>query len=125
MGRPTVYSEELADIICDRIADGESLRAICSDEDMPARSTVRKWSHDNPSFSAQYARAYEEQADHHAELVEEVAYDPELTTDEKRVRIDAHKWRAGQQSRKWGNKQQVEHSGSVGIGTALDALPDD
>ncbi len=42
-GRPTLYTEELGRLICDRLANGETLRAICSSGEMPAESTVRNW----------------------------------------------------------------------------------
>lgn len=58
LGRPSKYSDELARGICERLSAGESLRAICRDEDMPAESTVRGWVIDNrEGFSAQYVRA--------------------------------------------------------------------
>lgn len=62
-GRPTDYTQETADIICERLADGESLRTICDDEDMPARSTVFRWLSLHKEFSDQYARAKEVQAE--------------------------------------------------------------
>jgi hypothetical protein len=34
-GRPSDYCAEIAMTICDRLADGESLRAICADAEMP------------------------------------------------------------------------------------------
>lgn len=40
MGRPTIYSEELALAICTRIAGGETLRSICEDAGMPDKSTI-------------------------------------------------------------------------------------
>lgn len=63
MAGVTTYSEAIADAICERIADGESLRDICQSDDMPARSTVFKWLSEQPSFSDRYTRAREEQAD--------------------------------------------------------------
>jgi hypothetical protein len=48
--------------VCRRLAGGESLRAICRDEGMPACSAVRQWALDNrEGFAAQYAQAREEQ----------------------------------------------------------------
>lgn len=43
MGRPTKYSEPLAEKLCERIAGGESLIQICKDSKMPSRSTVFNW----------------------------------------------------------------------------------
>ena len=42
-GRPSLYTEVLAAQICRRLAEGETLRAICRDPGMPAISTVMGW----------------------------------------------------------------------------------
>ena len=62
MGRPDSFSQQTADLICERLADGESLRSICRSEDMPGRTTVFKWLRELPAFADQYARAREAQA---------------------------------------------------------------
>jgi hypothetical protein len=57
-GRPTVYSQRIADQICDRLAEGEQLDVICSDPGMPPASTVRRWACEGREpFSSRYARA--------------------------------------------------------------------
>lgn len=72
-GRPSGYSQELADTICARLAEGESLRSVCRDDAMPAMSSIFKWMREHPEFSNQYARAKEESADAMAEDVLEIA----------------------------------------------------
>lgn len=59
-GRPSRYTQEIGEIICDRLMDGETLRQICRDEDMPDERTVRRWAA-NPEheFSPHYTRARE------------------------------------------------------------------
>ena len=42
-GRPTSYKAEIAERILQMIMDGMSLREICSQPDMPARSTIHLW----------------------------------------------------------------------------------
>lgn len=42
-GRPTIYTRTILNKICARIEVGESLRSICLDDAMPARSTVHRW----------------------------------------------------------------------------------
>jgi hypothetical protein len=37
------YDVEIAETICERLVNGESLRAICADPAMPARATVFRW----------------------------------------------------------------------------------
>lgn len=43
MGRPTLFTDELALEICERIANGRSLRSVCLDKDMPHMATVMRW----------------------------------------------------------------------------------
>lgn len=52
MGRPTLFTDELALEICERIANGRSLRSVCLDKDMPAMSTVMDWLNNNDDFSS-------------------------------------------------------------------------
>lgn len=139
-GRPSEYNETVAAAITERIADGESLRSICSDEAMPAKSTVFKWLSQNKDFADQYARAREEQAETLASEIVAIA-DEECTTvradkhpgtkadgesgdvevvfdstavARNRLRVDARKWVAAKLKPKvYGDK--VEHSGAVGI----------
>ena len=58
-GRPSKYTRKLTDGICRRMANGETLSAICRDEKMPAKSTVNLWiANDKDGFSDRYAKAY-------------------------------------------------------------------
>ena len=57
MARPTTYNEEIASLICGRMAEGESLRSICRDPAMPALSSVFLWVSKHPEFSEQYKLA--------------------------------------------------------------------
>lgn len=63
MARPTKYSADIADTICERLADGMSLRKICLDETMPDKATVCRWLALHDAFRDQYAYAREAQAD--------------------------------------------------------------
>ncbi|OWO91452.1 terminase small subunit protein [Rhizobium esperanzae] len=75
MGRPSKFSQALAERICARIADRESLRSICRDEDMPAKSTVLSWLADEEkaAFRARYALAREIMADSFVDEMVEIA----------------------------------------------------
>lgn len=69
-----VYSDELAERICIRIAQGETLMAICEDEGYPGVVTVRKWVRDDyHGFRGMYAVARKMQADHFADEILEIA----------------------------------------------------
>jgi hypothetical protein len=50
-GRTSGYDVEIAETICERLVNGESLRAICADPSMPARATVFRWLARNPGIS--------------------------------------------------------------------------
>ncbi|BCG88491.1 hypothetical protein MesoLj113c_46010 [Mesorhizobium sp. 113-3-9] len=65
MARPSSYTQEIADTICEKLADGQSLRTICLAEDMPGKSTVFAWLADpaRDDFRTKYAHAREAQAD--------------------------------------------------------------
>ena len=69
VGRPTDYSQELADLICSQLSEGISLRTVCIAEDMPSARTVFRWLRDKEDFCQQYARAKEESADAMAEEI--------------------------------------------------------
>jgi hypothetical protein len=57
-GRPTKYTAKIADEICARLAEGESLNRICAADRMPQESTVRHWAlEDREGFFAKYAQA--------------------------------------------------------------------
>jgi len=119
-GRPTDLTQEIADEICERIANGESLRGMCDDDHMPGRSTVFQWlaKAQNRWFVDQYARAREASADADADTIsyyaEEIAagrIDPQAG----RAAIDALKWSAGKRApKKYGDRQTHEHSGPNG-----------
>jgi hypothetical protein len=62
--KPSVpYSEEIADAIIERLKNGESLKSICSTDDMPDEAAVRDWASNQGeiglSFGPRYVRARE------------------------------------------------------------------
>jgi hypothetical protein len=129
MARPSDYSQEVVSVICDRLAEGESLRAICADDDMPGKSTVFQWLAAHKEFADQYARARETQADTLFDEILSIADDganDTYVTDgglatnhdviaRSRLRVDARKWMAGKLRPKvYGDKVQTELTGADG-----------
>jgi hypothetical protein len=56
--RPTVYSEKVQEIICSRLAMGETLNEICRTDGMPDERRVRAWATDpDHPFAVHYDRA--------------------------------------------------------------------
>jgi len=144
VGRPSSFTPDLGLKICARLAHGESLRAICRDDDMPDAATVFRWlagtDETHTQFREQYARAREAQADYLAEEILEIsddgtndwmlrqAKDGEASgwtlngehVQRSKLRVDSRKWFAGKVApKKYGDKQQVEHSGAVTLETLV------
>ncbi len=59
-GRPSSFTQEIADEICARLATGETLADICRDDHMPAVRTVSHWKDASEAFKADFACAREE-----------------------------------------------------------------
>jgi hypothetical protein len=113
MSKPSLYSTILADLICEQIADGMSLRQLCVTADMPNRRTVFRWLNEHPDFATRYGRAREAQGDLMDERILEEA---EKTTAEnahaQRVKIDAYKWRAAKLApKRYGDRIDVTSGG--------------
>jgi hypothetical protein len=123
IGRPSDFNQEIVERICERIADGESLRTICDDDDMPAKSTVFKWLSLHANFADQYARARETQADTIFDEILSIADDGSNDWMVRKhgeseswvengeairrsvLRVDARKWMAGKlRPKKYGDK---------------------
>lgn len=105
------FSEELFDNICERIADGESLSAICRNEDMPNAATVFRWLGNDADLSDRYARARETQADNFVDEIVAIADEAE-DAQLARLQIDARKWVAGKmRPKKYGDKIDVTSDG--------------
>lgn len=114
VGRNTPYAASVARAICDRLAEGESLRAICRDETMPAIWTVMRWLRTRPAFRNQYEIARIAQADALFELMQEIA-DGGENVPHARLRVDTLKWRLARIApKKYGDKVTTEVTGEHG-----------
>ena len=119
-GRPTIYTAELGERICDRLVDGESLLSICRDEEMPGRATILRWLHRHPEFAALYRQARILAAELMADELLDIADDASkdwtvgdrggLVADHEhvnrsRLRVDTRKWvLAKVLPQRWGEK---------------------
>lgn len=128
-GRPTRYNKAIADEICCRMSEGESLLKMSRDENFPSYRAVMNWINAFPEFAKAYQEARERQADFYADQCIEIADDGTNDTYEaedgskkiahdhiqrSRLRVDARKWKAAQMApKKWG-QQQVQHTGDGG-----------
>ncbi|WP_174523910.1 terminase small subunit-like protein [Novosphingobium naphthalenivorans] len=125
--------------ICERIMLGESVRAICDDMSMPARSTVMNWLRDDPEFRTAYALAKQLQADMLADEIIDIADDgrndwverkredgsTQVVFDHENVqrsklRVDSRKWLAAKLApKRYGDAQTVSVGVTDGEGNAM------
>ena len=115
-GRPTDYTPELGDIICEQISRKVSLVNICDNDDrMPSPRTVYRWLREHESFCQNYTRAKEDQADYLAEDTLDIADDMDIDPQHKRIMVDTRKWLASKfKPKKYGDKTQHELTGADG-----------
>lgn len=126
MGRPSEYTPEMADEICERIATTpRGLDFICdSDEQLPCARTVHRWLNAHEDFSQSYLRARERQADllfdECLEIADDSSNDTKIVGEEERevantewisrskLRVDTRLRMAGKlNTKKYGDKTLV------------------
>lgn len=107
IGRPSGFSQEIADKICSHIAEGgyaTNLKRF----GLPHEATVCRWLNENEAFREAYARARERRAETFADQMVEIAdtcEDPQKA----RLQIDTRKWIAAKLlPRVYGENQRVE-----------------
>lgn len=126
-GRPTMFTQEIADLICEALAEGHSLRSICKADNMPNKGSVFRWLAANEIFRDQYTRAREAQADclfdDMLAIADDGLNDTYLDDEGKqrvdhdhiqrsKLRVETRKWMAGKLRPKvYGDKVDVNHGG--------------
>jgi len=124
-GAGKIFTPQLFDEICDRLATGESLRAICRDPLMPDERAVRKWvTKEGSNLGPQYALAREMGFDSLAEQVIEISDTPCLGPDgfvdngavqRARLMADSRRWFLSKaMPKKYGDKVTQEITGEDG-----------
>lgn len=121
--------QAIADEICRRLIEGESLRAICADEGMPSKSTICLWLAEDEGFRRQYSSARELQAEALADEIMQIADTPlkgirttirddgkvetveEDMLGHRRLQVDARKWLASKLApKKYGDSTLLKHA---------------
>lgn len=127
-----MFTQAVADEICERLMHGETLRQIVLDDAMPARATVHRWLASMESFRDQYAQAREYQADTIFDEMFDIADDGtndwmlrkqgeddiEVVNHEhiqrSKLRIDTRKWALARMSpKKYGDKVETTLRGDA------------
>jgi hypothetical protein len=115
-----MFSQDKADAICARLAEGESLRSAAIAEGTK-HPTFLLWCNDNPALADQYARAISVRADVKFEELDDVSEEAvkaesAVTVAGLRLKADNIKWQLGKMSpRKYGDVSNVNLSGTVNV----------
>lgn len=123
-GRPTLYTPELGDRICNLVATNEcGLDDLCDAYDwMPNESSVRLWRFKHPEFSMKYLQAKQFQAELYAESTHKLAKEKYLYRDSEgndrvdpghvawqKMNVNLRQWHASKLAPKvYGDKQVIE-----------------
>ena len=134
MGRPSLYTPELANEICERLVN-EPLAQICRDEHIPLKGTVLNWvDQDREGFADRYARARSAQIEAMAHEILTIADDssadvvtrynekgdPYEAVDQdhinrSRLRVDTRKWLLSRlRPRVYGDATMLKHADADG-----------
>ena len=140
LGRPTAYTHEIAEEICERLAEGETLRSICRSDHMPVEAAVRKWAiDDREGFYAHYTAARNLGLDCMADQILAVAedgsdddFDPKTgkinqeSYQRSRLRVDSMKWYLSKLApKRYGDRLTNVHTGPEGGAIRLSAMSDE
>jgi len=114
-GRPTLFSDELTIAICEKLANGVTLSAICAMEGMPSFDTIWRWKIARPDFSEQIAHAQKIGTHFLADDSIRIADDMTIDPAHKRVMIDTRLRLIGKWNQYYADKQQMEVTGKIDV----------
>lgn len=128
MAQGKKYTDEerlaITEEVCRRLIEGETLRGICGDPEMPAKSTFLHWQFEEQSQQGSgirtiYARAREIQAD---ALDDEMAHltacmlAGELDHNSVRVALNNMQWRAMRKNpKRYGDRLEAHIAGDITV----------
>lgn len=117
-------SREQIQLILEGMQDGQSLRKCCEATGVAINSFLR-WVDADPALVAQYVLARARMLDVQAEALEDIGEQAARATDAVevaglRLQSDNRKWLLSKLApKKYGDKQQIEHSGSIDTATTI------
>lgn len=142
-GRPSKFTKELAIKICDRIAGGESLCAVCRDIGIPEPTVIGWFVDDKDGVFDYYARARKIQGEQMFEDLLNITDDSQNDWMERnghtvvdqeavqrsKLRVDTRKWiLARMDTQRYAETSKQEHTGKGGeplqINIIRDTLPE-
>ena len=116
VGRPSKFTQEIADQICDLMIAGSDLVDACEALKLNRR-TVYRWMHENPDFDAQCARAREALTEFRIKKIRDKiataqadGVDPQLL----KIQVSFEQWEAEKIAPRYQQKNRTELTGKDG-----------
>lgn len=124
-GRDVTFDAAIAKSVCDQLAEGVSLRAVCRQEGMPSVGTFLGWVASSVPLAEQYASARARCLDAMAEQMLDIADTPQIgektvlkpsgseitkgdMVEHRRLQIETRKWLMAKMApKKYGDKVQI------------------
>ncbi len=123
LGRPTKYTEALAEEICEAVASSsDGLNVLCEEHShWPSRSNIFIWMRKYADFRDKYTQAKKEQCEVFIDYIQELMSESHMYLDERgndrvdvsmlRLKVDTIKWQASKLLPKlWGDKYYQDAS---------------
>jgi hypothetical protein len=94
MTTPSTFTDEIFETILGRLANGQTLRQICRDPEMPDRETVVRWTRNDDGRRRQYDQARRDGTDSLADDLVDIAWDTsnDTTVTERGTPVANHEW---------------------------------
>lgn len=118
---PFDWTDEVVNSLCANIAGGMSVREACAQPGAPSEPTVYRKMAADLAFAEKLSEARASQQEREADVCVELADSATLENWQVvKLRIWARQWRAAKLApKKYGDKQQVEHSGAIDTAGAI------
>lgn len=124
IGRPRDYTPELGAYIVQRIRNGAHYSDLVEEGLVTNYNNLALWKEQDPSFKDAVERAQEERAELWADQLIEIADNPLLDPNDRRIRVET-RWKVigSLLYRRYGVKQQVDINQRIDVGsTAAEVL---
>ena len=124
IGRPRDFTPELGEYIVQRIRNGAHYSQLVKEKLVTNYNNLALWKEQEPAFREAVERAQEERAELWADQLIEIADDPLLDPNDRRIRVET-RWKVigSLLYRRYGVKQQVDINQKIDVGsTAAEVL---
>jgi hypothetical protein len=117
MARPSLYSSELVETICEQLAKGQALAAICRGRGMPSVRTFLQWADEQDGVAVEYTRALAARGEWFAaehDRIRKTAKDRDSAA-VARVQLSALEWQMSKMApKRYGDATVLKHANADG-----------